>query len=193
MVITEEMKRNFPPITEEELKEIRLSKEEAIKFALEEFEKGIREDELNETIMMNVKYERLTLEDLFQLGMSFPCLSQYSVKAVLNGEIIGLIALEDKPLSVRIYQSDSKPLIDYKEAINRTKSYYLRKIMFKADYRYSGELENLFDYAISKTPKQSFIWCHPFWDVEKYIEQIGGFTEPRKNINRNVLFYGNEI
>lgn len=47
MMITEEMKRNLPPITEEELKEIRLSKEEGIKFALEEFEKGIQEDELN--------------------------------------------------------------------------------------------------------------------------------------------------
>ena len=37
MVITEEMKRNFPPITEEELAEIRVPKEELIEIAMREF------------------------------------------------------------------------------------------------------------------------------------------------------------
>lgn len=32
---------------------------------------------------MEVKYERLTSKDLRKYGMTFPCLSQYSIKAVL--------------------------------------------------------------------------------------------------------------
>lgn len=142
---------------------------------------------------MEVKYAKLTLRDLQLYGLSFARLSQYSIKAIFNGEIIGFIALEDIPLSIRIYQSDSKSLIKYKEAINRANSYYMRKIMFMPKYRYSGVLENMFDYMVSKTPKQSFIWCHSFWDVEKYITQIGGFVKPRKDINRNILLYGHEI
>ena len=68
MVLTEEMIKNLPLITEEELKEIRLSKEEAIRFALEEFEKGIREDELNdcednETVSIEEAKER-TIESV---------------------------------------------------------------------------------------------------------------------------------
>ena len=142
---------------------------------------------------MEVKYERLTSKDIRKYGMTFPCLSQYSIKAVLNGEIIGLVALEDKPLSLRIYRTDSKPLAEYKTAINRINSYYLRKIMFMPKYRYSGELENMFDYMVSKTPKKSFIWGYSFWDTEGYFEQLGCFSEPRKRINRNVLLCGHEI
>ena len=48
MVLTEEMKKKLPLITEEELKEIRLSKEEAIRLALEEFDNELKRDELND-------------------------------------------------------------------------------------------------------------------------------------------------
>ncbi len=37
MILTEEMKKNLPLITEEELKEIRLSKDELIEKAIKEF------------------------------------------------------------------------------------------------------------------------------------------------------------
>ena len=48
MILTEDMKKNLPLITEEELKEIRLSKEEAIRLALEEFDNEFKKDELND-------------------------------------------------------------------------------------------------------------------------------------------------
>lgn len=46
MVLTEEMKKNLPLITEEELKEIRLSKEELIKRTLESFDRELKEEGL---------------------------------------------------------------------------------------------------------------------------------------------------
>jgi hypothetical protein len=46
MVLTEEMKRNLPLITEEELKEIRLSKEELIKRTLASFDRELKEEGL---------------------------------------------------------------------------------------------------------------------------------------------------
>ncbi len=68
MVITEEMKRNFPPITEEELNEIRLSKEEAIRLALEEFDNELEKDGLsncddNDTMSIEEAKER-TIESV---------------------------------------------------------------------------------------------------------------------------------
>ena len=43
MIITEEMKKQMPLLTEEELKEIKCSKEELIEYAINEFNKGADE------------------------------------------------------------------------------------------------------------------------------------------------------
>lgn len=68
MVLTEEMIRNLPLITEEELNEIRLSKEEAIRLALEEFDNELEKDGLsncddNDTMSIEEAKER-TIESV---------------------------------------------------------------------------------------------------------------------------------
>ena len=47
MVITEEIKKNLPLITEEELKEIMLPKEKLIEIALADFDEQLKLDEAN--------------------------------------------------------------------------------------------------------------------------------------------------
>ena len=47
MVLTEEMKKNLPQITEEELKEIMLPTEKLIEIALNDFDEQLRLDEEN--------------------------------------------------------------------------------------------------------------------------------------------------
>lgn len=57
MIITEEMKKTFPVLTEEESKSIRCPKEELIEEAIEEFNK--RADEIDALYDCTDNYEEL--------------------------------------------------------------------------------------------------------------------------------------
>lgn len=48
MMLKEQTKRNLPQITEEELKEIRLSKERLIEIAINDFDEQLKLDEEND-------------------------------------------------------------------------------------------------------------------------------------------------
>lgn len=140
--------------------------------------------------MNNVSYTRLTVEELALFGCSFPLLSKYSMKVSVEGEIVGFVALEDKPLILRECQDDPKHIQDYKRAINTRNTYYLRKIMFSPNFRNSGLLENLFLMVNKQLPHNYSIWCRPtIWDTNGYIVQIGGFLPPPYGIRRNIVLF----
>lgn len=48
MVLTEEMRKKLPLITEEELKEISVSTEELIEMAIRDFDEELEKDKLND-------------------------------------------------------------------------------------------------------------------------------------------------
>lgn len=140
--------------------------------------------------MTNISYTRLTAEELALFGCSFPLLSQYSMKVSVEGEIVGFVALEDKPLILRESKDDPKQVQDYKRAINNRKTYYLRKIMFSPKLRYIGLLEDLFLKVNKQLPHNYSIWCRPtIWDINGYITQIVGSLPPPYDVRRNIVMF----
>ena len=136
-----------------------------------------------------VKYSRLTIEELELFGASFPSLSEYSIKASINDEIVGFIALENNPLILKPSDKDCEAKRQYKLQFNNHKSYYLRLIKISQIHRYDSTLEDMFDYMVHKLPHFSIIWCRPsIWDRNGYITQIGGFNPIPMDISTALIF-----
>lgn len=145
-------------------------------------------------IMENVRYSRLFSSELELFGCSFPRLSSFSMKATLNDEIIGWIAIEDTPLRLIQHRNDDVNVVNYKKAINNRATYYLRKITFSEKFRYNGVLEELFAMICKNMPFPSSIWCKPqIWDREGYVKQIGGFMPPPYDVKRNIVLFSLNI
>ena len=143
---------------------------------------------------MEIKYSNLSQSDLSSFGCSFPLLSDYSMKVSVDDKIVGFVAIEDRPLVLQINQGDSQEVKSYKEGINNCKTFYLRKIMFSAEYE-ELLLQSLFLKVNKRIPYYNYsIWCKPqIWDVNHYIDKIGGFMSPSFNIGRNIVLFSLNI
>ena len=142
---------------------------------------------------MKIEYSNLSQSELSLFGCSFPLLSNFSMKVSVNNEIVGFIALEDKPLILRIDRNDTEEVIRYKEGINRRNTFYLRKIMFTPKYE-EMLLQALFLKVNQQMPYNYSIWCKPqIWDRYNYIGKLGGFMRPPFNIRRNIVLFSLNI
>ena len=147
---------------------------------------------------MKIEFEPLTNLDLAQFGCSILKLHPCSLKAVLKYEggekedvIVGYIAIEDSPFNLISTENDSEEIKDYKNKFNNIPSFLLRKIYFTEEYRYRGDLENLFYKVVSELPFKSIVWYRPsiMGNGVGLIEQIGGFNPIPYNIEPNVLIF----
>lgn len=137
---------------------------------------------------MKIKYSQLTISELELFGCSFPSLSKHSMKVSVDNEIVGFVAIEDIPLKLKIYKSDSKNVVEYKQSVNKRNTFYLRKIMFSP--KYEKLLFPLFQKVNDNMPYNYSIWCKPqIWDTNHYIDKIGGFLPPAYHVQRNILLF----
>jgi len=142
---------------------------------------------------MKIEYSKLSQSELSLFGCSFPLLSDYSMKVSVNNEIVGFVALENNPLVLRISRNDSQEIRKYKDGINKRNTFYLRKIMFSPKYE-ELLLQSLFLRINKQLPYNYSIWCKPqIWDVNHYIDKIGGFMSPPFNIRRNIVLFSLNI
>ena len=113
------------------------------------------------------------------------------MKEVKKDVIVGYIAIEDSPFNLISTENDSEEIKDYKNKFNNIPSFLLRKIYFTEEYRYRGDLENLFDKVVSELPFKSIVWYRPsiMGNGVGLIEQIGGFNPIPYNIEPNVLIF----
>lgn len=130
--------------------------------------------------MENFIYLDYTQEDANQDGIGYK-FSQLSKKLLFNDIVIGKIIIENNSLKL------SKVFIDsikdneaktYYTNLNKTSSFYLRKIWFENRFLNSGKLEDFFDYTMTDMPIDSLLWCIPTICGKRIIEQLGGFVEP---------------
>lgn len=140
-----------------------------------------------------MEYAKYTKEDAANDGIGYN-ISSYSTKLLENNEIVGSIVFEDTPLKIDdsiIEKHDSDEAKTYFRNINKNNSVLLRKITFQKD-RYSGQLEDFFDYVTTKVvPANFIIWCTPtIWDLNGFVNQIGGFYPPKHELpNKNILIF----
>ena len=140
-----------------------------------------------------MNYLNYTQEDATNDGIGYK-VSQFSTKAVDCDNMIGAFLFEDAPLRFDKYFLQG--LIDkeeknYFENLNHAYSVLLRKVIFRKDYLYTGELENLFDYITAKIiPTTFIIWCNNVDPVKEYITQLGGFNPPIYQFpNKNIVLF----
>ena len=144
-----------------------------------------------------MEYLDYTQEDANNDGIGY-IISKFSKKIIDNGETIGAIIFQDNELkidSAYIQSSDNKEAQLYYKNLNKAKSILLRKITFKEEYRYSGKLEDLFDYITSEIiPTDYVIWCFNVYPLRDYITQIGGFNPPlHRLLNENILLFSIDV
>lgn len=138
------------------------------------------------------QYSVMSLMDMNSLGISDGLYSPFNVTAKFKGRIMGYILTEKRPLNINHRKDTSQELMDYASILTSKEWYLIRKICFQEDYRYSGNLENMFDFLIDVLPQDCDLWCNIYWDRKtKYIEQIGGFAEIHNDIckNDNIRIY----
>ena len=135
-------------------------------------------------------FSQISEDEISSYGILCRNYSQYSIKAILDGKIVGFIVFDERPLDIKVCKGDSEKIIKYKEMLNSHPSVYLRSIRFDKELRYTGMLEDMFDYAVRRLPPFALVWCYPnVWDVNNYIMQIGGFAPPMYNLHRRFLLY----
>jgi len=128
-----------------------------------------------------MKYERYTQKDADKDGIEY-AISEYSTKCIDNGKIIGIVVFTNNEI---VINNDYIKSVNNKEAelyycnINKAKSILLRKISFSKSHRYSGKLEDFFDFVANHIlPKDILVWCNTSINDYSLIKQIGGFVEP---------------
>ena len=144
-----------------------------------------------------MEYFDYTQEDANNDGIEY-IISKFSKKIVDNGETIGAIIFQDNELKIAntdIQSSDNKEVQSYYKNLNKAKSILLRKIIFKEEHRYSGKLEDSFDYITSEIiPTDYVIWCLNVYPLRDYITQIGGFNPPLHKLpNENILLFSIDL
>ena len=144
-----------------------------------------------------MEYLDYTQEDANNDGIGYT-ISKFSKKIVDNGETIGAVIFQDNELRIDdayIQSSDNKEAQLYYKNLNKAKSILLRKITFEEKYRYSGELEDLFDYITLKIiPTDYVVWCSNVHPLRDYITQIGGFNPPLHKLpNENILLFSIDV
>jgi len=139
-----------------------------------------------------MEYNQYTQEDAAKNGIGFT-VSRYSMKLVDGDEMIGAIIFENERLKLSedfIKLTGDIEARSYYEALKCSNSIYLRKIIFSEEQQYSGKLEDLFDYTVNQLPLDHLIWCIPSLCGEKYIQQLGGFVNPRYPLpNTSIRFF----
>lgn len=144
-------------------------------------------------------YIKYTQEDADNDGIGY-AISCYSTKLVDENKVKGIIVFQDVPLNIDdaiIAQCTDKEAKRYYKNLKMAKSIYLRKLIFKGD-RYSGELEDFFDYVTTRVVPHNFIiWCNLQLDINNfvsYITQIGGFHEPLYHLpNKNIRIFSIDV
>ncbi len=134
----------------------------------------------------------LTKDDFNLYGIADVYYSPYSIKAVYMNEIVGYIVVEERNPNFVLNDSLNEDLYNRTVLLNNHKWLYIRKIRFHSGYLHSGNLENMFDKLISKIPNEYNLWCNiSIKQMEKYIMQIGGFTDLPQEIcpNRNIRIF----
>lgn len=130
--------------------------------------------------MERIEYSDYSQEDATLDGITYT-ISSLSKKALFNGTVIGKIIIEDKSLelsSAFIDSTNDNEIKSYYKNLVKTKSYYLRKICFNNKFRFSGKLEDFFDYTMAQMPIDSLLWCVPSVCGEDIIQQLSGFVTP---------------
>ena len=129
---------------------------------------------------MKLEYFQYTKEDAETDGISYS-VSRFSQKMCDGEEVIGRIIFEDKPIRIPIDPKETNEnKVEYYQSLNRANSLYLRKITFSEELRYTGKLEDFFDFVTTEIlPKNHLIWCVPIvCDTQGLLGQIRGFVEP---------------
>ena len=122
-------------------------------------------------------FSSLCKEELSSIELTDGFHSPYNVKAVFNSEIVGYIIIEETNPHFQAIEPLDEGLLECLNLLNSKRWLHIRKICFDERYRFTGNLENLFDNLISILPDDCGLWCNISMDSHKYIEQIGGFTE----------------
>ena len=133
----------------------------------------------------------MSFDDLSYLNLSEALYSPYNAKATYNGEIVGFIIVRKRHIGVdpNNVPQQSK---EYAVTLANKNWFDLRCIRFNAEFRWTGNLENLFDYSIGILPDGYDIWSNIYWDgCTQYITRIGGFAKIPHDVcpNQNIRIY----
>ena len=131
------------------------------------------------------EFSSLGMDELNALELSDGFHSPYNIKAVFNSEIVGYIIIEERNPHFMATEPLEEGLLNRLNLLNSKRWFLIRKIWFVEKYRFTGNLENMFDNLIGILPDDCDLWCNISIDRHKYIEQIGGFTELPKAICSN--------
>ena len=131
------------------------------------------------------EFSPLTIGNLKSLGLAEGFHSPYNIKASFNSEIVGYVIVEETSPHLQANETLDEGLLNRLNLLNSKRWFLLRIIYFDEIYRFTGNLENMFDKLISVLPEDCDIWCNTSMDSHKFIEQIGGFTELPKAICLN--------
>jgi hypothetical protein len=128
-----------------------------------------------------MEYEKYTQKNADKDGIEY-AISKYSTKCIDNGKVIGSVVFINNRI---VIDNDYIKSVNDKEAelyynnINKSRSILLHKMSFSKSHRYSGKLEDFFDFVVNHIlPKDILIWCNTSINDYSLIEQIGGFVEP---------------
>lgn len=144
-----------------------------------------------------MEYLDYTQEDANQDGIEY-AISKYSKKILKDGLVIGRIVFQDEQLHIDetyIENANNEEKKTYYLNLKKVNSIRLRKISFLKEYRFSGEIENLFDYIATKIiPTDFVIWCYEVFPLRSYVKQIGGFNSPLYKLpNKKVLLFSVDV
>lgn len=140
-----------------------------------------------------LKFSVLELNEMNSLGIDKGLFSPYNIKAEdENGQIVGYIIVKEKPLFSRKPKGLSKNDLMEIEAICQNRWLNIRMIRIKKEYRFSGDVENMFDYLVHNVlPSDCYLWSNNYWDRKtNYLQQLG-FDDfhSRLNFNPNIMIF----
>ena len=140
-----------------------------------------------------LKFSVLELNEMNPLGIDKGLFSQYNMKAEdKNGQIVGYIIVKEKPLFSRKPKGLSKNDLMEIEAICQNRWLNIRMIRIKEEYRFSGNVENMFDYLVDKVlPSDCYLWSNNYWDRKtNYLQQLGFYDfHSRLNFSPNIKIF----
>lgn len=135
----------------------------------------------------------LQLNEMTPLGLDKGLFSPYNIKAEdENGQIVGYIIVKEKPLFSRKPKGLSKNDLMEIEAICQNRWLNIRMIRIKEEYRFSGNVENMFDYLVHKVlPEDCYLWSNNYWDRKtKYLQQLEFYDLPEQlHFNPNIKIF----